>query len=73
MSKFDMDMDKAVMLDDPVIASPSGTTTIATILKLSLNTKSVNYCDPTELNFHVLEMQEMELQVVGQNCVLMEY
>ena len=44
-SSKEVDIDKAIMLGDPVIANHRGETIIATILKLSINNKFVNYCD----------------------------
>ena len=73
MSKFEstkeVDIDKAIMLGDPVIANHRGATIIATILKLSINTKFVNYCDAADLKLHVLQLQEMELEVIDDDCV----
>ena len=63
MSKFEstkeVDIDKAIMLGNPVIANHRGATIIATILKLSINTKFVNYCDAADLKLDVLQLQEM--------------
>ena len=41
--------------------------TISTILKISVNTKPVNYCDTTDLD--VLDVKEMEIKVAGDKCV----
>ena len=68
-SRKEVDIDKAIMLGDPVIANHRGATIIAIIMKLSINTKFVNYCDAADLKLHVLQLQEMELEVIDDDCV----